>query len=80
MLNTETLVRTSSRSMQDYRQYLHQVMAIQSETVRRLSESEAMPPIEVAAVLEDVANTFLDLSDEIRDYALGRPAAVQRAG
>jgi len=72
MLNIDTLVRTNTRTIDDYRRYLNQVMAIQSETVRRLTESDSLPPIEMAAVLEDIANTFLDLSDEIRDVALGR--------
>ncbi|GAA0545805.1 hypothetical protein FHS83_000680 [Rhizomicrobium palustre] len=78
MLITETPIRSEPKSLDAYRQYIHQVMEIQSETVRRLADTEAMPPIEMAALLEDVANTFLDLSDEIRDFALGRPKGEGR--
>lgn len=63
---------TQSNNAPDYRQHLQQVMAIQSETVRRLIADDSTPPLEMAAVLEDMANAYLDLSDEIRDFALGR--------
>jgi hypothetical protein len=63
---------TQSNSTTDYREHLQQVMAIQSETVRRLIADDSTPPLEMAAVLEDMANAYLDLSDEIRDVALGR--------
>ncbi len=61
------------KGMQDYRRYLREVTAIQSETLRRLVGDDSTPPLEVAAVLEDIANLFLNVSDEIRDFALGRP-------
>ncbi len=64
------------KSMQDFRKYLREITAIQSETVRRLVADDTTPPLEVAAVLEDIANVLLDVSDEIRDFALGRPGAV----
>lgn len=66
------------KSMQDFRQYLREVTAIQGETIRRLVHDDSTPPLEVAAVLEDVANQFLDISDEIRDLALGRTEAGLR--
>ena len=72
MKNFETAISTDSRTMQNYRLYLQQVMEIQSEAVRRLAECEGTPAIEVAAMLEDIANTFLNLSDAIREIALGR--------
>ncbi len=56
----------------EYREYLTKVMTIQSEAVRRLAEDDDLPPMELAAMLEDLANSFLDLSDELRDFALGR--------
>jgi hypothetical protein len=61
--------------MRDYRQYLREATTIQSETIRRLVDNEATPPLEVAAVLEDIANLYLDISDDIRDMALGRTEA-----
>ena len=62
-------------TIHDYRNYLRDITAIQAETVRRLTESDATPPMEMAAVLEDIANKFLDMSDEIRDFALTLPEA-----
>ncbi len=56
----------------DYRQHLKQVMTIHTETVRRLVNNDSTPPLEMAAVLEDIANLYLDMSDEIRNAALGR--------
>jgi hypothetical protein len=64
-----------SNTAPEYREHLQQVMAIQTETIRRLIADASTPPLEMAAVLEDMANAYLDLSDEIRDFALGRPAA-----
>jgi hypothetical protein len=64
-----------SMTSMDYRQHLQQVTAIQTETIRRLIANDATPPLEMAAVLEDMANLYLDISDEIRNYALGRPGA-----
>lgn len=61
------------RSLQDCRQHLHEVMTIQGEAIRRLIADDSTPPLEMAAVLEDIANLFLDMSDEIRDLALGQP-------
>lgn len=78
MLNTETFIKSNNITLEDYRRYIVQVMSIQAEAVRRLAESDETPPIEMAAVLEDVANTFLDISDEIRDYALGRKTSVKQ--
>lgn len=65
-------------TMGDFREYLQRVTAIQNETIRRLVSDDATPPLEVAAVLEDIANLFLDLSDEIREFALGRQGAGPR--
>jgi hypothetical protein len=64
------------RSLQEYRQYLREVTVIQTETIRRLIADDATPPLEMAAVLEDIANLFLDISDDIRDYALGHQSVV----
>ncbi len=71
MKNFETAISTDT-TMQNYCLYLQQVMEIQSEAVRRLANCEGTPAIEVAAMLEDIANTFLNISDAIRDVALGR--------
>lgn len=58
------------KSMPEYQQFLRQITAIQTETIRRLVDNGATPPLEFAAVLEDIANQFLDISEEIRDLAL----------
>jgi hypothetical protein len=58
--------------MRDYRTYLREATTIQTETIRRLIDNDSTPPLEVAAVLEDIANLYLDISDDIRDLALGR--------
>lgn len=68
------------KNMQDYRKHLREVTAIQAETIRRLVEDDATPPLEVAAVLEDVANMFLDVSDDIRELALGQPEGAPPSG
>ncbi|GAA0565359.1 hypothetical protein [Rhizomicrobium electricum] len=67
--------RRSLAGLQDYRRYLRDITAIQAEAVRRLVDNDATPPMEMAAVLEDIANKFLDMSDEIRDFALASPEA-----
>ncbi len=73
MVEIENETRPVLGNIQDYRQYLRDITAIQTETVRRLVESDTTPPMEMAAVLEDIANKYLDMSDEIRDFALTRP-------
>ena len=70
MLENEFGARPLLGSLYDYRQYLRDITSIQAETVRRLVENESIPPMEMAAVLEDIANKFMDMSDEIRDFAL----------
>lgn len=62
-----------------YRRYLKDITQIQAETVRRLVDNDATPPMEMAAVLEDIANKFLDMSDEIRDFALALPEVAPKA-
>lgn len=79
MVESDDGVRHVLTSLEDYRKYLRDITSIQAETVRRLAENNT-PPLEMAAVLEDIANKFLDMSDEIRDFALthqeGGPGAV----
>ncbi len=71
--------RKGLAGLQDYRRYLRDITSIQAETVRRLVENDATPPMEMAAVLEDIANKFLDMSDEIRDFALTIPEGEPKA-
>jgi len=73
MVAVEGAMSLNTKSLQDYRQHLNEVMTIQGETVRRLVADDSTPPLEMAAVLEDIANLFLDISDDIRDLALGQP-------
>ncbi len=73
MNENENGARAGVISMEDYRRHLRDITSIQAETVRRLVESDT-PAMEMAAVLEDIANKFLDMSDEIRDFALALPA------
>jgi hypothetical protein len=72
MQNFEPTITTTSGAVHNYCQYLQQVLEIQSEAVRRLADCDGTQAIEVAAMLEDIANTFLNISDAIRDQALGR--------
>lgn len=78
MQESENGMRPALGNIQDYRRYLRDITAIQAETVRRLVESDTTPPMEMAAVLEDIANKFMDMSDEIRDFASIRPEADSR--
>jgi hypothetical protein len=67
------------QNLEAYRRYLKDITQIQTETVRRLIENDATPPMEMSALLEDIANKFLDMSDEIRDFALAFPEAAPKA-
>ena len=51
--------------MQSYGDYVKRVTAIHHETVRRLVDHEGTNPRDIAAFFEDVANIYLDISDEI---------------
>lgn len=79
MTDTDNGSRKGLAGLQDYRRYLKDITSIQAETVRRLVENDATPPMEMAAVLEDIANKFLDMSDEIRDFALTLPEGAPKA-
>lgn len=68
-----------TQSTENYREYLQRVMTIQSEAVRRLADGEALAPLEMASMLEDVANRFQDISEELRGFALGRPSNLHFA-
>lgn len=74
IIDSENGTRVAVANIHDYRSHLRDITAIQTETVRRLVNSDT-PPLEMAAVLEDIANKFLDISDEIRDFALSLPEA-----
>lgn len=78
MKNFESNISADSALIKNYCLYLQQAMEIQAEAVRRLADCDGTQAIEVAAMLEDIANTFLNMSDAIRDVALGRriPAVV----
>lgn len=45
---------------------------IHAEMVRRLIAETESAPIELGEVLEDIANTYLDIADEIIDLARTR--------
>jgi hypothetical protein len=85
MAENDNSLQPALSSFQEYRLYLKDITAIQAESVRRLIETEGLPPIEMAAVLEDIANKFLDMSDDIRGFALdgseaGSPSATAHPG
>ncbi len=52
--------------MQDYYSYVKQVTAIHNEAVRRLVDCEDTNVLELAALFEDAANHYLDISEKIR--------------
>ena len=54
--------------MQEYHDHLKQVTAIHHETIRRLVNNDNTPPLELAAMFEDVANLYLDISEKIREH------------
>lgn len=58
------------QNMQDYFNYIKEVTAIHNETVRRLVDRDDTPPLELADLFEDVANRYLDISDEIRAWVI----------
>ena len=62
--------------MQEYHDYLKQVTSIHNETIRRLVNNDSTPPLELAAMFEDIANLYLDISDEIRKQNLEVPQVV----
>ena len=62
--------------MQEYHAYLKQVTSIHNETIRRLVNNDSTPPLELAAMFEDIANLYLDISDEIRKQNLEVPQVV----
>lgn len=63
------------RAVESYDAYLRQIAAIQDEIRRRLGAPDRTPPLDVAAMFEDVANIYLDMCDEIRETARDlRPA------
>ena len=85
MIENENGTRAAQSNIQEYRLYLKDVTAIQTETVRRLIDTDSLPPLEMAAVLEDIANKFLDMSDDIRGFALdcseaGSQSATEHPG
>ena len=53
------------RDMQSYGDYVKRVTAIHHETVRRLVDHDGTNPRDIAAFFEDVANIYLDISEEI---------------
>jgi len=69
-------VQSDLLTMDDYRQHLRNVTTIHTESVRRLIADHAIAPLDMAAMLEDMANVYLDLSDGIRVMALGRQTAA----
>ena len=58
------------RDMKNYAEYMKQVTAIHHETIRRLVDHDATSPSEIAALFEEVANLYLDISEEIRAHII----------
>jgi hypothetical protein len=77
MAENENGMQPALANIQEYRLYLKDITAIQAESVRRLVETDGLPPLEMAAVLEDIANKFLDMSDDIREFAMNQSADAQ---
>jgi len=57
--------------MEDYHEYLKQVTAIHNETIQRLINNDSTPPLELAEMFEDIANLYVDISEEIRTRCIG---------
>ena len=56
--------------MQSYDDYMERVMAIHHETVRRLVDRDGTNLPEIAEMFEDIANLYLDISEEIRVHLI----------
>jgi len=52
--------------MREYYAYVKRVTAIHHEAVRRLIDSGETDPHELAALFEDTANLYLDISEGLR--------------
>ena len=66
--------------------YLADAMAIQSEMLRRLARGGLVSMAEMAALMEDIGNRYLDIAETIRLKVLsdrqgeaGRPQSIRAA-
>lgn len=60
----------TNRVLDGYQGYLREVTSINNEAIRRLIECDSTPPLELAAMFEDIANLYLDFSESIRQQYL----------
>jgi phosphate uptake regulator len=56
--------------MQSYSDYVKRVTAIHHETVRRLIDHDGTNLREIAELFEDVANLYLNISEEIHAHLI----------
>ena len=51
--------------MQNFQDYLKQATAVHNEIIQHLANNDDTPSLELAAIFENAANLYLDISDEI---------------
>ena len=61
-----TNAQLGPKNMQDYCNYVKRVTAIHKEAVQRLVDCDDTNLLELAELFEDVANLYLDISEDIR--------------
>jgi len=62
---TVKIMQLGEMDMQSYGEYVKRVTAIHHETVRRLVDHDEANLRELAELFEDVANLYLNISEEI---------------
>jgi hypothetical protein len=62
--------------MEEYYEYVKRVTAIHNETVRRLVNSSDTNPVQLMELFEDVANVYLNISEENRSRFFSQEARL----
>ena len=68
--------RHGPTEMKSYCEYMKRVTAIHKETVKRLLDCEQTDLLEIAALFEDTANLYMDISEEIRTKVMSLGGAA----
>ena len=66
--------------MDQYYDYVKRVTAIHNESVRRLVDSSETTPLQLMELFEDVANVYLNISEEIRSRFFSQEAGQNCPG
>ncbi len=66
--------------MEEYYEYVKRVTAIHNETVRRLVDNNETSPLQLMELFEDVANVYLNISEEIRSRLFSQEIGPELSG